>query len=72
MKNKVRELRARHKMSQELLAKKAGTTRQTISAIEQGRKPSFSVAMNISNVFKVPVNEIFFGYNVTQELQKAE
>jgi len=57
--NIVRELRARNKMSQEELAQKANTTRQTISRIEKGENPSFEVALGISKVFKVSVNDIF-------------
>ncbi|WFA10375.1 helix-turn-helix domain-containing protein [Tissierella sp. Yu-01] len=59
MSNIIRELRTKERMSQEELAKRASTTRQTISRIEKGEKPSFDVAMNISKVFKIPVNEIF-------------
>lgn len=59
-------------MSQEELALKAKATRQTISAIENGRKPSFDIAMSILNVFGKPVNEIFFGYNVTRVLQNQD
>lgn len=46
-------------MSQEELAQKANTTRQTISRIEKGENPSFEVALGISKVFKVSVNDIF-------------
>ncbi|MBU5311868.1 helix-turn-helix domain-containing protein [Tissierella carlieri] len=59
MSNIVRDLRIKEKMSQEELATKAFTTRQTIIRIEKGEKPSFDVAMNISKVFNVSVNEIF-------------
>ncbi len=69
MSNRIRELRAKYKMSQEQLAIKANTTRQTIIRIEKGERPSFNVAMNISNVFNIPVNEIFFTNCVKQELQ---
>jgi len=72
MSNKIRELGARYKMSQEQLADKANTTRQTIIRIEKGEKPSFDVAMNISKVFKIPVNEIFFTDDVIRELQDTE
>lgn len=58
-------------MSQEDLAKKAKTTRQTIIRIEKGEKPSFDIAMSISKVFNIPVNDIFFVELVTQELHKT-
>lgn len=47
MSNLVRELRARNRMSQEELAQKANTTRQTISRIEKGENPSFEVCLAI-------------------------
>lgn len=71
MNNIVRELRAKDKMSQEVLAHKANTTRQTIIRIEKGEKPSFDIAMNISNVFNKSVNDIFFENVVIQVLQKG-
>lgn len=72
MSNAVRKLRIESKMSQEELASKANTTRQTIIRIEKGEKPSFDVAMNISKVFKRSVNEIFFADIVTRELQNGK
>jgi len=59
MSNIVKELRVKERMSQEELANKAGTTRQTIIRIEKGEKPSFDVAMSISKVFNISVNDIF-------------
>lgn len=59
MSNIVRELRVRNKMSQEELAQKANASRQTISRIEKGENPSFEVALSISKVFNVSVNDIF-------------
>lgn len=46
-------------MSQEELAQKANASRQTISRIEKGENPSFEVALSISKVFNVSVNDIF-------------
>jgi len=71
MNNIVRELRAKHKMSQEVLADKANTTRQTIIRIEKGEKPSFNIAMNISKVFDKSVNDIFFNKIVSQVIQNG-
>lgn len=59
MSNIIRELRTKERMSQEELANKIGTSRQTIIRIEKGDTPSFEVAMNISKVFNKSVNEIF-------------
>ena len=47
-------------MSQQTLAEKIGVTRQTIIAIEKDKySPSLEVAFKISNVFKVPLEEVF-------------
>ena len=47
-------------MSQQTLAEKIGVTRQTIIAIEKNKySPSLEVAFKISNVFKVPLEEVF-------------
>lgn len=60
MKNYVKELREKNKISQEMLAKSLGVSRQTISAIENGRyDPSLPLAFSISRLFNAPIEEIF-------------
>ena len=47
-------------MSQQTLAEKVGVTRQTIFAIEKNKySPSLEVAFKISNVFNVPLENVF-------------
>jgi putative transcriptional regulator len=47
-------------MSQQTLAEKVGVTRQTIFAIEKDKySPSLEVAFKISNVFNVPLENVF-------------
>jgi len=47
-------------MTQEDLAKRAGCTRQTIIALEQGKYvPSIELAFRITRVFKVTLEEVF-------------
>ena len=47
-------------MSQQTLAEKVGVTRQTIFAIEKDKySPSLEVAFKISNVFNVPLENLF-------------
>jgi len=59
--NRVRELRAKHQFTQEGLAKSVNVTRQTIVALEKGSYiPSLLLAMNIAQVFSLPVEEIFY------------
>ena len=59
--NNIRRLRFEAgEMSQQTLADKVGITRQTIFAIEKNKySPSLEVAFKISNVFKVPLEEVF-------------
>ena len=59
--NNIRRLRFDHdEMTQEDLAKKAGCTRQTIIALEQGKYvPSIELAFKIARVFKVTLEEVF-------------
>ena len=57
----IRKLRfLTDEMTQEELADKVGVTRQTIMAIEKGKySPSLELAFRISEVFEVPLNEVF-------------
>ncbi len=60
MKNRIRELRARHRMSQADLADRLGVSRQTVNAIENEKyDPSLPVAFLISGIFDEPVEDIF-------------
>ena len=60
IKNRVKELRARFDLTQGELAEKVGVTRQTIVALEKGSyTPSLLLAMNLGEVFGLPVEEIF-------------
>jgi putative transcriptional regulator len=59
--NTIRTLRFHAgEMTQAALAEKAGVTRQTIVAIEQGRySPSLEVAFRIAAAFGKPLEEVF-------------
>jgi putative transcriptional regulator len=60
MKNRIRELRAKYKMTQEELADKAEVTRQTIIAIEAEKYgPSLELAFRIARALKSKVEEVF-------------
>jgi putative transcriptional regulator len=59
-KNRIKELRAKHGLTQEDLADKVEVTRQTIIAIESGKyNPSLDLAFKMSKIFKLPIEEIF-------------
>lgn len=59
--NNIRRLRFENdEMTQQQLADKAGVTRQTIIAIEQGKyNPSLGLAFKIARAFGKKVEEIF-------------
>jgi putative transcriptional regulator len=60
MRNDVRELRARHGLSQQQLAEAMGVSRQTINSIETGRyTPSLPLAIALARYFEAQVEEIF-------------
>jgi putative transcriptional regulator len=60
MNNKIKEYRARFKLTQEELADRVGVTRQTIIAIEKNHYvPSLALAFRIANAFKEKIEGIF-------------
>ncbi len=61
VKNRIRRLRFdQDEMTQDELANKAGCTRQTIIALEQGKYvPSVELAFRIARAFNIPLEEVF-------------
>ncbi len=60
MKNTIKVQRAILDLTQDELAKKIGVSRQTINSIEKNRYvPSTVLALKLSSVFKISVNEFF-------------
>ncbi len=60
IKNRIKEYRAKHDMTQEQLASLVDVRRETIGNLESGRyNPSLVLAWNIAKVFGVPIEEIF-------------
>ncbi len=59
--NRIRRLRFdRNEMTQQELAEKAGCTRQTIIAVEQGKYvPSLELAFRIAEALGVLLEEVF-------------
>ena len=60
MKNTIKVERARHNLTQQDLAEKVQVSRQTINSIEAGKYvPSTVLALKISKIFGVSLEEIF-------------
>lgn len=60
MRNTLKVQRAIKDLTQEDLAKKIGVSRQTINSIEKNRYvPSTVLALKLSRVFEIPVNDFF-------------
>ena len=58
--NRVRELRARDRLSQSDLAQLIGASRQTVAMIEKGDyAPSIVLALKIAAIFREPVERVF-------------
>lgn len=61
MKNKIKDLRSDHKLSQAELGSKVGVSRQAINAVETEKHvPSLTLAFKIADVFDLQIEEIFF------------
>jgi len=60
VKNRLKELRAEHRLSQGALAQMLDVSRQTVNALENGRyDPSLPLAFRISRLFKVSIEDVF-------------
>lgn len=60
MNNRLRMLRAERNWSQQDLADRLEVSRQSVNAIETGRyDPSLPLAFRISDLFALPIAEIF-------------
>jgi putative transcriptional regulator len=60
MDNRIKELRAKHDLSQLELAQKAGVRRETIVFLEKGKyNPSLKLAHDIAVIFNVKIEEVF-------------
>ena len=60
MKNRLKELRQQHNITQEDLSKRVGVSRQSIVAIETGKyDPSLKLAFKIAREFNCTIEDIF-------------
>ncbi|MGB4590429.1 MAG: helix-turn-helix transcriptional regulator [Clostridiaceae bacterium] len=69
MKTRVKELRTKHKMSQEELANALGVTRQTIMSIENEKYvASLPLAYKIASYFELSIEEVFILSEIKEEI----
>lgn len=60
MKNKIKEFRAKHALTQEELARKVGVRRETIVFLEKGKyNPSLELAHNVAKALETTINDLF-------------
>ena len=60
MTNRIKELRAKHDLTQSDLAKVVDVRRETIVFLEKGKyNPSLKLAYDIAQVFKMTIEEVF-------------
>ena len=60
MRTRIKELRARHNLTQEDLAKKVGVRRETIVFLEKGKyNPSLQLAHDVAKALKTTIEELF-------------
>ena len=60
MQNRIKELRARHHLTQQQLAEKVGVRRETVVFLEMGKyNPSLKLAWQIAQLFQCPIEEVF-------------
>ena len=60
MRTRIKELRARHNLTQDDLAKKVGVRRETILYMEKGKyNPSIKLAYDVAKALKTTIDELF-------------
>jgi len=60
MKNRLRELREKLALTQEVLAHRLGVTRQTINAIENNKyNPTLGLAFRLARFFGCAIEDVF-------------
>jgi putative transcriptional regulator len=60
MRTRIKELRARHNLTQDDLAKKVGVRRETILYMEKGKyNPSLKLAYDVAKALKTTIDELF-------------
>jgi putative transcriptional regulator len=69
MVNRIKELRAKHNLTQDELAKKVNVRRETIVFLEKNKyNPSLRLAYELSQVFSLKIEDLF----LFEQTQKDE
>ena len=73
MNNRIKELRAKHDLSQLELAKQVGVRRETIVFLEKGKyNPSLRLAHDIAKFFSLAIEEVFLFDEEADKEQSGE
>lgn len=60
IKNRIKELRTKHNLTQEELSNKVGVRRETIVFLEQGKyNPSLKLAHDIAETLRAKIDDLF-------------
>jgi len=60
MRTRIKELRARHNLTQDDLAKKVGVRRETILYMEKGKyNPSLKLAYDVAKALNTTIDKLF-------------
>ncbi|UCC27759.1 MAG: helix-turn-helix transcriptional regulator [Candidatus Bathyarchaeota archaeon] len=60
MRTRIKELRARHDLTQDDLAKMVGVRRETILYLEKGKyNPSLKLAHDVAKALKTTIDDLF-------------
>jgi putative transcriptional regulator len=60
MRTRIKELRARHDLTQEDLARMVGVRRETIPYMEKGKyNPSLKLAYDVAKALKTSIDDLF-------------
>ena len=71
MTNTIKVCREEKTITQDILAKSIGVSRRSIISIENGQSiPSVDIAMKISQVLEVPIDQLFIVENENIQLAK--
>jgi len=61
MRRRIKELRTRHNLTQDDLAKQVGVRRETILYMEKGKyNPSLKLAHDVAKALKTTIENLFF------------